>query len=85
MMAENAVQQKECAPLALLPTVWLTAPEAAAYLRVEPRTILAWARLGKVHAYTLSGTERHVWRFRAEDLDAMLCSPVVLSTERRPN
>ena len=62
-------------------SVWLTAKEAAQYLKVEPRTLLLWARQGKVKAYTLSGTARHVWRFRVEDLDAaMMASPVLLSS-----
>ena len=52
------------------PDAWLTANEAATYLKVKPRTILLWARQGKVRAYTLSGTHRHVWRFRQADLDA---------------
>jgi excisionase family DNA binding protein len=56
---------------------WLTAAEAAAYLRVQVRTVLLWARQGKVKAYALSGTQRHVWRFRACDLDAMLVGPSV--------
>jgi len=56
---------------------WLTASEAATYLRVKVRTLLLWAREGKVRAYALSGTKRHVWRFRAADLDAMLVGPSV--------
>lgn len=60
---------------------WLTAKEAAQYLKVEPRTLLLWARQGKVKAYALSGTARHVWRFRFEDLDAALMpSPMLLSS-----
>lgn len=35
------------------------------------------ARQGKVKAYPLSGTRRHVWRFRQSDLDAMLIAPSV--------
>ena len=58
-------------------TDWLTAREAAFYLKVKVRTVLLWARQGKVKAYALSGTKRHVWRFRAEDLDAMLVGPSV--------
>jgi excisionase family DNA binding protein len=58
-------------------TNWLTANEAAAYLSVEPRTLLLWARQGKVRGYTLSGTRRHVWRFLHADLDAMLTRPFV--------
>jgi excisionase family DNA binding protein len=60
------------------PSSWLTASEAAAYLRVKVRTLLLWARQGKVKAYALSGTERRVWRFRREDLDAALMESAVL-------
>ena len=69
---------------------WLTAAEAAAYLKVKPRSILLWVRQGKVKAYALSGTKRRIWRFLREDLDSTLLSkPVVSSvppavlTERR--
>ena len=58
-------------------TEWLTAREAARYLKVKVRTVLLWARQGKVKAYPLSGTKRHVWRFRTSDLDAMLVGPSV--------
>lgn len=56
---------------------WLTANEAAAYLKVNPRTILQWAKQGKVRAFKLSGTERIVWRFQTSDLDATLTAPSV--------
>jgi excisionase family DNA binding protein len=32
---------------------WLTAGEAASYLKVEPRTLLMWTRQGKVKGYVL--------------------------------
>jgi excisionase family DNA binding protein len=51
-------------------TEWLTAAEAAQYLKIHVRTLLLWARQGKVKGYALSGTQRHVWRFRCDDLDA---------------
>jgi excisionase family DNA binding protein len=54
---------------------WLTAREAAAYLRAKPRTVLLWARQGRIRGYRLSGTKRCVWRFRREDLDAALTAP----------
>jgi excisionase family DNA binding protein len=57
---------------------WLTVPEAADYLRVKPRTLLLWARQGRVKAFALSGTQRHVWRFRRQDLDAALLESSVL-------
>jgi excisionase family DNA binding protein len=51
---------------------WLTVEEAAGYLRCQRRTLLVWVRQGKVRGYQLSGKLRHVWRFRREDLDAVL-------------
>jgi len=63
-------------------SAWLTATEAARYLKVEPRTLMLWARQGKVKGFTLSGTRRHVWRFQQRDLDAMLTSPSVATNGR---
>jgi excisionase family DNA binding protein len=57
---------------------WLTAEEAAAYLKVKTRTLLLWARQGKVKGFALSGTQRRVWRFRRADLDAALLQSSVL-------
>ena len=59
------------------PSSWLTAEEAAAHLRVRTRTLLPWARQGKVKGYVLSGVRRHVWRFRQVDLDDSLELPSV--------
>jgi excisionase family DNA binding protein len=69
--------------MAITEAVWLTALEAAQYLRVEPRTLLMWARQGKVKGYVLSGTRRVTWRFRAEDLDATMSPPSVALTNGR--
>jgi excisionase family DNA binding protein len=63
--------------MAIAESVWLTAPEAAQYLRIEPRTLLMWARQGKVKGYVLSGNKRVTWRFRAEDLDDTMSPPSV--------
>jgi excisionase family DNA binding protein len=62
---------------------WLTAAEAAHYLNVKARTILLWARQGRVKAYALTGTKRHVWRFLHADLEAMVTQkkPVVSSAQ----
>jgi excisionase family DNA binding protein len=60
---------------------WLTAMEAAAYLKVKVRTLLLWARQGKVKGFALSGTKRRVWRFRQLDLDAALLEPTVLPSQ----
>jgi excisionase family DNA binding protein len=62
---------------------WLTSEEAALYLKIERRTLLLWVRQRKVRGYILSGTQRHVWRFKSSDLDAMLSVPAVLSTDGR--
>jgi excisionase family DNA binding protein len=60
---------------------WLTAEEAAGYLKAKPRTLLLWVRQGKVKAFALSGTKRRIWRFRKEDLDAALLSTPVVNSE----
>jgi len=77
---------------ALPQSEWLTASEAADYLKVKPRSLLLWVRQGKVKGYALSGTKRRIWRFRTADLDsALLESPVIPSkpptvlSERRSN
>jgi excisionase family DNA binding protein len=61
---------------------WLTTTEAAIYLKIKARTLLLWARQGKVKGYMLSGVRRHVWRFRRIDLDATLEVPSVHPEER---
>ena len=48
---------------------WLTPSEASDYLKVPRKTLLRWAREGTVKGNRLSGTKRHVWRFRRRDLD----------------
>lgn len=59
---------------------WLTAREAARYLKVTERSLLRYARLGIVKGHVLSGTRRRVWRFLAHDLDASLNAQPVLSS-----
>jgi len=63
-------------------SAWLTAREAAQYLKVEHRTLLLWARTGKVKGYILSGTHRITWRFQHVDLNAMLTAPSVAELRR---
>jgi excisionase family DNA binding protein len=65
-----------------LETPWFTTSEAAAYLKINRRTLLEWVRQGKVKGYRLSGVIRHVWRFRKSDLDAMLCPSSADSADR---
>lgn len=65
-----------------LPTPeWLTASEAASYLKIKSRTLLLWVRQGKVKGFALSGTKRRVWRFRRCDLDAVLMESSVLPSD----
>lgn len=70
-----ACKEYQAASPAILGTDWLTANEAALYLKVKPRTVLLWARQGNLKGFPLSGAKRHVWRFRRCDLDAMLMPP----------
>jgi len=60
---------------------WLTATEAAHYLKVEPRSLLMWARQNRVRGFVLSGTRRQTWRFRYCDLDTALMGTGVLASE----
>jgi excisionase family DNA binding protein len=55
---------------------WLTATEAAQYLKVKPRTVVKWAKEGRIPAHPLSGSKRVTWRFLKSELDdAMLNAP----------
>jgi excisionase family DNA binding protein len=60
---------------------WLTAEEAARYLKVKTRSLLLWVRQGKVPAYALSGTKRRIWRFRQQDLDDALISRSLVDSQ----
>jgi excisionase family DNA binding protein len=54
---------------------WLTAREVAQHLRVKERTVLKWAKQGRIPAHPLSGSKRVTWRFLKSELDAMLALP----------
>jgi len=54
---------------------WLTANEAAHYLRVKPRTVLKWAKEGQIPAHALSGSKRVTWRFLKSELDNAMLNP----------
>jgi excisionase family DNA binding protein len=62
-------------PLGGMTTAWLTANEAAQYLKVKSRTVLKWAKEGRIPAHPLSGSKRVTWRFLKSELDAMLSLP----------
>ena len=53
---------------------WMTLNEAAAYLKVKPRTLAQWVKQNKIPGHRLSGTKRVVWRFLQSELDALLAS-----------
>lgn len=61
---------------------WMNAREAAQYLRVAHRTLVRWARSGRVPAHKLSGLSRVTYRFRRSELDAMLGASSVGSAEQ---
>ena len=62
---------------------WLTASEAAQHLRVKPRTILKWAKDGKIPGHRLSGSKRVTWRFLKSELDGMLSLPSAAAEQGR--
>jgi excisionase family DNA binding protein len=62
---------------------WLTSNEAAQYLKIRPRTLIAWAREGKIPAHRLSGVQRVVWRFLRAELDAILCPSSAVPADGR--
>jgi len=78
----QASQSRHGPALAWVMEDWLTTNEAAAYLKVRPRTLSLWARQGKVPAHPLSGVHRRVWRFHRAELDAMLCVSSADSADR---
>jgi len=49
---------------------WLTSAEAAAYLRIAPRTLRRWVQLGRVKRYKPEGIQAPL--FKREDLDAVM-------------
>jgi excisionase family DNA binding protein len=60
---------------------WLTSEEAAKYLKLSPRTIVALAHAGKLPAHALTGTQRRTWRFLSSELDAVMMNPPAVLNE----
>ena len=52
------------------PSPWLTKAEAAAYMRVEPRTIDRWVRAGRLTRHKVEGLQSV--RFARGELDALV-------------
>jgi excisionase family DNA binding protein len=61
---------------------WLTSAEAAEHLKISPRTLVKWAKAGRVPAHRLSGQHRCTWRFLRSELDGMLGASSVDSADR---
>jgi excisionase family DNA binding protein len=54
----------------------LTSPEVASIFHVDQRTVVRWARQGKIPGFrTLGGSDFGHWRFREEDIRALLTLP----------
>jgi excisionase family DNA binding protein len=62
--------------------VWFTANEVSRYLKVKPRTVLKWAKEGRIPGHPLSGSKRITWRFLKAELDAMLALPSAAELRR---
>ena len=74
MLRERRSDQ-EAAIRVSLDSPWLTANEAGHYLKVSSRTVIRWAREGRIKGHRLSGHQRVTWRTLQSDLDAMLSMP----------
>lgn len=56
---------------------FVDADEAAGFLKIDRRTVLRWAREGRVPAHPLDpNSERKEWRFLLSELDAWLRAQV---------
>ena len=53
---------------------YVDAAAAAKFLGVNRRTVLRWAREGKIPAHPASGCRRKTWRFRLSELDEFMRS-----------
>jgi excisionase family DNA binding protein len=64
-------------------TEWLNSTEAAQHLKIKPRTLVLWAREGRIPCHRLSGHRRKTWRFLRHELDAMLNPSSAVPAEGR--
>jgi len=64
------------------PEYFVDGSEAATFLKIEPRTLLAWVRRGDVPGHPLGEGKRKTWRFLLSELDAWLRARV--NSARRP-
>ena len=61
----NELQRKPVARATFVPEPLLDTDQAAAIMRVHPKTLQRYARLGVVRGFQLGS----MWRFRASDID----------------
>lgn len=62
---------------------WLNSTEAVEHLKIKPRTLVLWAREGKIPGHRLSGNQRVTRRFLRQELDAMLKPSSAVPAEGR--
>ena len=59
-------------PPTVVEVVWMTAKEAAQYLRCAVKTIYNYKCNGQLRGYNLGGRRKGVLRFKKADLDAFV-------------
>ena len=55
---------------------FIDAKEAAVLLKIHPRTLLRWAREGRIPAHPVAGSKRRTWRFVAAEIDCWAIAQV---------
>jgi excisionase family DNA binding protein len=64
---------------------FIDASEAAAFVKLHPKTLLRLAREGSIPAHPLTGNRRRIWRFLRSELDAWARSRVHSGCDRCQN
>ena len=64
---------------------FIDAAEAAAFIKLHPKTLLRLARAGSIPAHPLTGNRRRIWRFLRSELDAWARSRVHSGCDRCQN
>ncbi len=67
---------------ASVPESLLTPKEVSAVYRVDPRTVLRWAKAGRIKSVDTPGGR--LKRFRASDVEALLAAPDEPQNEPEP-
>ena len=68
MSNENGNQRKPPRPVHFIPEPLLDSEEAAAFVRIHPKTLQRFARKGQIQAIHIG----KLWRFRQSALDAWI-------------